>query len=171
ELDRRYFARELPHKFKFGVTGCSNNCLKAEENDLGVKGGIQPEWIAKSCSFCGLCEVVCPKKAIKVQKEDKQVQLDATKCNACGKCVKSCPLDAWGGKNGYILYFGGLFGNQVATGRQLLPIIYSEEILHRVVETTLRFFQRQGKQSERFGLTLDRVGWDSLENELQEAIK
>ena len=32
ELDERYFGRELPHKFKFGVTGCQNNCLKAEEN-------------------------------------------------------------------------------------------------------------------------------------------
>ena len=30
ELDKRYFGRELPHKFKFGVTGCQNNCLKAE---------------------------------------------------------------------------------------------------------------------------------------------
>ena len=26
ELDERYFGRELPHKFKFGVTGCQNNC-------------------------------------------------------------------------------------------------------------------------------------------------
>ena len=24
ELDERYFGRELPHKFKFGVTGCQN---------------------------------------------------------------------------------------------------------------------------------------------------
>ena len=38
KLDERYFGRELPHKFKFGVTGCRNNCLKAEENDVGIKG-------------------------------------------------------------------------------------------------------------------------------------
>lgn len=37
ELDDRYFAKELPHKFKFGITGCQNNCLKAEENDVGIK--------------------------------------------------------------------------------------------------------------------------------------
>lgn len=41
ELDDRYFAMELPHKFKFGITGCQNNCLKSEENDLGIKGGIK----------------------------------------------------------------------------------------------------------------------------------
>ena len=28
ELDARYFARELPHKFKFGITGCQNNFLR-----------------------------------------------------------------------------------------------------------------------------------------------
>jgi len=168
EFDRRYFARELPHKFKLGITGCSNNCLKAEENDLGVKGGMKPEWIEESCTFCGLCEAVCPKGAIQVQKKDKQVLLDESKCNSCGKCVKSCSFDAWGGKSGYIVYFGGLFGNQIATGRQLLPIIYTEEILYRVVDTTLEFFQRYGKKSERFGLTMERVGWDSLEKELKE---
>ena len=40
KLDARYYARELPHKFKFGVTGCQNNCLKAEENDVGIKGAM-----------------------------------------------------------------------------------------------------------------------------------
>ena len=44
ELDARYFGRQLPHKFKFGVTGCQNNCLKAEENDVGIKGGMVINW-------------------------------------------------------------------------------------------------------------------------------
>lgn len=56
QLDKRYFAKDLPHKFKMGVTGCRNNCLKAEENDLGVKGGIQPSWEKMDCSFCGICQ-------------------------------------------------------------------------------------------------------------------
>ncbi|MDR2339433.1 MAG: coenzyme F420 hydrogenase, partial [Deltaproteobacteria bacterium] len=40
-ISSRYYGQALPHKFKVGVTGCFNNCLKAEENDLGVKGGMQ----------------------------------------------------------------------------------------------------------------------------------
>ena len=44
KLNERYFGRELPHKFKFGVTGCQNNCLKAEENDVGIKGAAQVTW-------------------------------------------------------------------------------------------------------------------------------
>ena len=44
KLNERYFGRELPHKFKFGVTGCQNNCLKAEENDVGIKGATDVKW-------------------------------------------------------------------------------------------------------------------------------
>ena len=55
KLNDRYFGRELPHKFKFGVTGCQNNCLKAEENDVGIKGAAQISWKEGSCIHCGVC--------------------------------------------------------------------------------------------------------------------
>lgn len=171
KLDLRYAGRELPHKFKFGVTGCNNNCLKAEENDLGIKGGIQPEWQEDPCTFCGLCEAVCPKKAIQVNREDKTVILDLNPCNFCGKCVKSCPTKAWSGKNGYTLYFGGLFGNQIATGKSVLPMIFEEEDLFKLTDQTLEFFKQHGKSGERFGKALNRVGWEEFEKELKEALK
>ncbi|WP_434512330.1 4Fe-4S binding protein [Desulfitobacterium sp. AusDCA] len=171
KLDLRYAGRELPHKFKFGVTGCNNNCLKAEENDLGIKGGIQPKWEEAPCTFCGLCEAVCPKKAIQVKHEDKSVILDLDPCNFCGKCVKSCPTKAWSGKNGYTLYFGGLFGNQIATGKSILPMIFEEDELFKVTDQTLEFFKKHGKSGERFGKTLNRVGWEEFEKELKEALK
>ena len=53
EFDKRYSGKELPHKFKFGFTGCHNNCLEAEENDMGIKGGVKPAWNAEKCIFCG----------------------------------------------------------------------------------------------------------------------
>lgn len=59
ELDDRYFAMELPHKFKFGITGCQNNCLKSEENDLGIKGGIKVDWRESDCIGCGVCVKAC----------------------------------------------------------------------------------------------------------------
>lgn len=55
KLNERYFGRELPHKFKFGVTGCQNNCLKAEENDVGIKGAAQVSWKEDTCIHCGVC--------------------------------------------------------------------------------------------------------------------
>lgn len=167
ELDDRYFAKELPHKFKIGVTGCKNNCLKAEENDLGIKGGVKPIWQKDACNYCRLCEAICPIQAIKVQKNNKEVTLDEGKCNNCGKCVKSCPVQAWNGENGFIISFGGLFGNRIAIGKELYPFVSSKEQIFKVIDKTLEFFQKYGKKSERFRNTLDRVGWEVFEKELE----
>jgi anaerobic sulfite reductase subunit C len=170
EFDERYYARELPHKFKLGITGCRNNCLKAEENDLGVKGGVLPEWNKEACSFCGLCQAVCPTKAIAVDRASKTLAFEQSDCVYCGKCVKSCSTEAWEGKSGYIVSFGGLFGNRISIGRPLFPILFSREDLHKVIETTLEFFKEQGKPSERFGNTLERVGWDTLRSRLDDVL-
>jgi len=171
EFDERYHGRELPHKFKLGITGCKNNCLKAEENDLGVKGGALPVWNSSKCSFCGLCKEICPSKAIiKIDKNEKILIFDEDKCIYCGKCVKVCPTSAWEGKNGFILSFGGTFGNRLSFGKQLLPILFEKNQVHKIVEVTLEFFNSHGKAGERFGVTLDRVGWDLFEKKLQQVL-
>lgn len=167
EFDKRYYARDLPHKLKIGITGCRNNCLKAEENDIGIKGGMKPGWQKEKCSFCGLCEAICPQKAIVIQKAEQKLTFDETKCNYCGKCVKSCPVEAWEGENGFIVYFGGLFGSRISIGEQLLPILFSQDDLYRVVEATVEYFQKNGKAGERFKDTLDRVGRDVFKRELE----
>ncbi|GAB6154317.1 4Fe-4S binding protein [Desulfosporosinus burensis] len=166
ELDKRYFAKDLPHKFKMGVTGCRNNCLKAEENDLGVKGGIQPCWEKMDCSFCGICEAVCPGKAIKVDKGNRDLKFVEDQCINCGKCVKSCPLDAWQGKSGFLVYFGGTLGQQIATGIKFMPLIFEKTELFRVIDATLAFFVNYGKPKERLRRTIERVGWEVLKKEL-----
>ena len=84
KLDERYFARELPHKFKFGVTGCQNNCLKAEENDVGIKGASIVEWEEAACINCGICEKTCRVDAISTV--DGKIVLNEEKCNNCGRC-------------------------------------------------------------------------------------
>jgi dissimilatory sulfite reductase (desulfoviridin) alpha/beta subunit len=168
EFDVRYYARLLPHKFKLGITGCRNNCLKAEENDLGVKGGVEVNWEKDKCNYCGFCEAVCPiKETIKVNQQTKELFFNDQNCIYCGKCVKVCSSEAWVGKSGYIAYFGGLFGNRVAIGKQLLPGLLSKQELHQVVETSLAFFQKYGKPSERFGGTVERVGWNLLQENLE----
>lgn len=171
ECDKRYYAQELPHKFKIGITGCGNNCLKAEENDLGIKGAIKPEWEENSCTFCGLCQAVCPAKAIQIDENNKKIILDRNKCTYCGRCVKSCPTNSWKGKPGYLLYFGGMFGNNIALGKQILPLLFSKEEIHKIIQATLDFYKKYGKQGERFRNTLERVGWDIFKKELEKAIE
>jgi dissimilatory sulfite reductase (desulfoviridin) alpha/beta subunit len=166
DISSRYFGRELPHKFKFGVTGCVNNCLKAEENDIGVKGGYIIEWLKDKCTLCGVCIKACREGAL--TQADGGILLDETRCNFCGRCVKSCPLDAWKGESGYILSFGGTFGNLIAKGIQFLPIIRDKETLFRVADAALDFFDKHGKPGERFRAAIDRTGWDEFKSKMEE---
>lgn len=159
---------ELPHKFKIGITGCCNNCLKAEENDLGIKGGIAPAWHAESCTYCGACAKKCPVAAIKVDKKSKELTFDTDKCINCGRCVSVCPTDAWKGMPGYILYFGGTFGNRILIGKRILPIVFTTGEVERLVLKTLEFYRIHGKKSERFGFMLERVGFEKLYQALTE---
>lgn len=167
ELDERYFARELPHKFKFGITGCQNNCLKSEENDLGIKGGIKVSWIEKDCIGCGVCLKACRTEAL--SRKDGKIVLDNTKCNFCGRCVKSCPTNAWEQIPGYIVSFGGIFGNHISKGEPIIPFIEDHGKLLAVCDAALEFFKQNAKPSERFKFTIDRVGREAFEKFLLEA--
>lgn len=167
ELDKRYFGKDLPHKFKFGVTGCQNNCLKAEENDLGIKGGMTVIYKEDACIQCGVCVKACRESALTM--EDGKVLIDREKCNYCGRCVKSCPTEAWEGESGYIVSFGGLFGNKIYQGRTLLPIIKDKETLLRVTDATIGFFEKNANPGERFRLMLQRVGEKELKRVVEEA--
>ena len=167
ELDERYYARELPHKFKFGITGCQNNCLKAEENDLGIKGGIKVKWRENDCISCGVCEKACRVGAVAIA--DGKISVDDAKCNFCGRCVKSCPTEAWDSQSGYIVSFGGLFGNTIAKGEPIIPFIEDKEKLLEICDAAIRFFEDNANAGERFKFAIDRVGRDKFKEVILEA--
>lgn len=167
ELSDRYFGRELPHKFKFGVTGCQNNCLKAEENDLGIKGALRVSWKEESCIGCGVCEKTCREGAIKIT--DGIVTIDQDKCNYCGRCVFACPSDSFERTEGYIVSFGGLFGNRINKGEVVIPFIEDHDTLIRVCDAAIDFFRDNAKAGERFKYTIERIGQDKFEEVIRKA--
>lgn len=167
ELDDRYFARELPHKFKFGITGCQNNCLKAEENDLGIKGAIKVEWRESDCIKCGVCIKACRSGALAMT--DGKITLDNEKCNFCGRCLKACPTEAWDAVHGYIVSFGGLFGNSISKGEAIIPFIEDHDKLMAVCDAAIQFFDDNANSGERFKFTIERVGRDKFEKTILEA--
>jgi dissimilatory sulfite reductase (desulfoviridin) alpha/beta subunit len=166
ELDDRYFAKELPHKFKFGITGCQNNCLKAEENDLGIKGGIKVDWKEDLCIGCGVCEKACRSNAITIT--DGKISVDDSKCNYCGRCYKACPTEAWDTVHGYIVSFGGLFGNSINAGETIIPFIEDKKKLLEICDAAINFFKNNANAGERFKFTLDRVGKDKFTDKILE---
>ncbi|MBQ3399158.1 MAG: 4Fe-4S dicluster domain-containing protein, partial [Synergistaceae bacterium] len=167
ELRDRYYGRDLPHKFKIGITGCPNNCLKAEENDIGIKGGIKPEWKPENCVHCGKCEKVCKRGAISIS--DGAVTINASECVNCGKCVRSCPSGSIEGTEGYVVSFGGTFGNRIVQGEVIIPFIEDKARLIAVCDAAMKFFEDNGKAGERLRYTIERVGADEFRRVILEA--
>ena len=85
------------------------------------------------------------------------------------RCVKSCPVDAWKGTPGYIVSFGGTFGNNIYKGEELLPLIPDKETLFRVTDAAINFFEKNANPSERFRKTLQRVGEEDFRSQLKDA--
>lgn len=160
------YGLELPHKFKIGISGCPNNCLKSEENDLGIKGValVVPE--KDDCIGCGVCVNICPAKAI--SRTNENIEIDYTQCTGCGGCGRSCPVNCFELFYGYKLYFGGMFGRAVSIGVPLLLFMKRPEQVMAAVRKAIAFYAAFGNKGERFARTLERVGIAKLEQYLYE---
>lgn len=100
---------------------------------------------------------------------DGKIELDNDKCNFCGRCYKACPTEAWDTVNGYIVSFGGLFGNSINKGETIIPFIEDKEKLMNICDAAIHFFEDNANAGERFKFTIDRVGKDKFEKTILEA--
>jgi dissimilatory sulfite reductase (desulfoviridin) alpha/beta subunit len=154
---------QAPHKFKVGISGCANNCLKAEENDLGVKGWIEPRWSGEGCTGCGLCIAVCPVQAVRIGVESGAVEIETARCIGCGDCIVSCPTASMvEHARGCRIFFGGKLGRVPFLGRPVFGVLSGTSGVLGVIAEALEFFRLHGRARERFGDTLQRVGFQAL---------
>lgn len=156
----------LPHKFKISVGGCPNSCIKPSLNDFGVEGHCVPEINGELCRGCARCAVeeACPMKAARL--EDGKLTLNG-ECNDCGVCIGKCPFKAVAheGRIMYKIFVGGTWGKKTRMGTPLSRLVTAEEVLP-LLEKSLLWFRENGYAKERFGVAIDRVGFDSLEKAL-----
>ena len=127
------------------------------------------EWKKDACINCGVCEKVCRSGAITIR--DKAIEIDREKCNYCGRCVFSCPTDAYETTPGFLVSFGGLFGNSINKGREIIPFVKDKETLFRICDAALQFFDENAKSGERFKFTIDRIGKDKFDEAIWRAYK
>jgi dissimilatory sulfite reductase (desulfoviridin) alpha/beta subunit len=162
EIDEEYFGiGGYPHKFKIGITGCPNGCIKPQENDLGVMGRLRKKFVKENCNYCGICSQVCPVGAIEVDRDNKEIVFYEDKCIGCGDCVYSCPTDAWQKRQeGYTIFLGGKMGKFPKLGKKTFDFIETKEAVLKIIEKTLEFYKKFGQKGERFRDTLERVGMD-----------
>ena len=160
----------LPHKFKIAVGGCPNNCVKPDLNDLGIIGRRVPLFDYAKCRGCGKCQVetACPVKVAKV--EEKMLKVDSDACNGCGRCKGKCPFGVTEEyTDGYRIYIGGRWGKKIASGRPLDKLFTSEEEVLDTVERAILFFRDEGITGERFADTVNRLGFDYVQDKLLHA--
>ena len=159
---------KLPHKFKIGVGGCPNSCMKPSLNDVGIEGRKAFEFDADKCRACGKCGVldVCPVKAVS---KDGKASIDMEKCIHCGLCVGKCPFGAVPGEAVSVctIYAGGTWGKYQRIGTPLSRMVPEEDVAD-FVEKIFLWYRENGYVKERLGAAIDRVGLDVFEKALFE---
>lgn len=169
-FDRFYIGMgdvKLPHKFKIGVGGCPNSCMKPSLNDVGIEGCKAFSFDSEKCRGCATCavEVHCPSKA--VHTVNGKALIDAEKCTACGVCIGKCPFAAVP-KNAQSVcrvFVGGTWGKTQRMGTPLSRV-YSFEEIPELVEKVMLWYRENGYVKERLGAAIDRLGVSTLESAL-----
>lgn len=167
---RGYHNVTLPHKFKIAVGGCPNNCVKPDLNDIGVIGQRVPVFDVSKCKECKICNVEknCPIKAATLV--DGKININTEVCNNCGRCANRCPFgvtDEY--QNGYKIYIGGRWGKKILKGRELSKVFTTEEEVMNIIERAILLFRDEGITGERFANTVERLGFDYVEDKLVNA--
>ena len=99
--------------------------------------------------------------------EDGVLKVDPSACNGCGRCKGKCPFGVTEEyTNGYRIYIGGRWGKKIANGRPLGKLFLREEEVLDTVERAILFFRDEGITGERFADTINRLGFDYVEDKL-----
>ena len=159
---------KLPHKFKIGVGGCPNSCMKPSLNDVGVEGCKSFTFDAALCRGCKKCAVAegCPSKAVTVI--DGKAVTDMANCTRCGVCVGKCPFGAVPreARSACKIFVGGTWGQTRRMGTQLSGVYTAEEV-PAVIEKVMLWYKENGYAKERLGACIDRLGIAALEAAIQ----
>ena len=155
---------KLPHKFKIGVGGCPNSCMKPSLNDVGIEGCKAFTFDGELCRGCKVCLVAknCPSKAVALIYGKAVV--DPGKCTKCGVCVGKCPFGAAPkeAESACRVFVGGTWGKTQRMGTRLSAIFTPDEI-PEVIEKVMLWYKENGYAKERLGATVDRLGTEALE--------
>lgn len=163
-LEEKFLGKDLPGKFKIGVSACPNNCVKAPLSDLGFMGQNEPRVEIDICKGCRICERTCKVNAIEMI--DKKATINYDECISCGQCIKACPFNAMKlEKDGISAFIGGKFGRQLRMGDRVNKLFNVDE-LEEFTEKVISYYNDNANKGERLGSTIDRLGFEHIKEAL-----
>lgn len=173
QFDKKFFGKNVPKKFKIGLSGCPNSCGKPQENDLGFMATGEPECDLDKCISCNLCAKVCEEvctrgarePAIVMDKNKKPVYKKEL-CFFEGDCIRVCPVDAWKAKRiGYTVFLGGKIGRFPMLGYKIAEFL-SEEDTFKITEKTIACYNRIAKKGQRLGEAIEKLGIEEVKKQI-----
>lgn len=173
KFDKKFFGRDVPKKFKIGLTGCLNSCAKPQENDIGFLAVGEPECDLDKCTGCILCAKVCEKVCARGKREPTIVMDENKKpvyrrefCFFEGDCVKVCPVNAWKIKRvGYTVFLGGRVGRFPTFGYKIKEFATEQEIF-KITKKAIACYNRIAEKGERFGEAIERIGIEEVKKQV-----
>lgn len=70
------------------------------------------------------------------------------------------------GQYGFKIYIGGRWGKKINHGKALRKVFTSKEEALNVIEKAILLYREQGITGERFAATIERLGFDNVEQQL-----
>jgi dissimilatory sulfite reductase (desulfoviridin) alpha/beta subunit len=160
QIDREQAGRLLPRKLKIGISGCPNNCMKVQFNDIGLMGQAYPVFDAGACTSCGACTGACREGAVRATEEG--IVFSPDRCVGCGRCIAVCREGAVAAeKTGFAVFLGGRAGRHLQIGRRLDELVPFEAATAYVGEA-IAYYADHAEKGERFGEMMRRIGEDAV---------
>lgn len=173
KFDKEFFGKDVPKKFKIGLSGCPNSCGKPQENDIGFMATAEAECDLDVCTGCTLCAKVCREVCARggrepaiIMDENKKPVYRREYCFFEGDCLRICPVNAWKIKQtGYTVFLGGKIGRFPMLGYKVAEFV-SEEDAFKLTEKAIACYNKIAAKGERFGEAINRIGIEEVKKQI-----
>jgi dissimilatory sulfite reductase (desulfoviridin) alpha/beta subunit len=92
-------------------------------------------------------------------------------CSHCCSKPQENDLGVMGEGKNYVIFVGGMAGKTPRWGNRFPFVIRNKTILLRFADATIQWYVKYGGEKERFGTTIERVGFPKFVAELEKLIK
>lgn len=148
-VDREFFGKAMPHKFKISFSGCPIDCARTNEMDLGFQGAIEPGWDESACTGCRVCAKACKEGAIVSDPETGKPIFNADRCLYCADCIRACPSDSWQEKRkGWIARVGGKHGRHPTSGQKIAEFLTDSDV-PGFIQAVIDWYAKEGAKYGR----------------------
>jgi sulfite reductase alpha subunit len=159
----------FPHKMKFKISGCPNDCVRAsQKGDIAVIGSwegspeINGEELNKAISKDPKLQhdlvAACPTKAIKI--DGNSIKIKAEDCIQCMECIRKVPGAILPGKDKkYKIFVGGKLRGKIGpfTAKALLDVKTEDEVFD-YIDRIVTVYSENAAKKERLGDLISRIG-------------